>query len=207
VGQAMAPIARIFLLTMALLPLGLGAAHGEGTINWKKVGGWDIRIDKSLNYGCFMLGIYNKGEIIRIGIDQKRLNGYVIIGNARWRSLEVGKQYQLVLDFEAKDSWRGTATAGRIGNGAIPFLQMKFTKPGFLADLAQQSHLTIRYNNKVVSKLNLSGTYAAVQEMAHCQKVVETVRRQSIHADPFASNQPKPDPSTTDTLPSADPFK
>ena len=64
-----------------------------------------------------MLASYTRGTVVRIGIDQQNLNGYIVIGNEAWRSLEAGKQYGLSLQFDNDAPWRGNATARSIGGG------------------------------------------------------------------------------------------
>jgi hypothetical protein len=69
----------------------------QDTILWRAVGQWQIRVDKSLGYGCFLIGSYTRGTVLRIGIDQQNGNSYVLVGNEAWRSLQVGNQYDLAL--------------------------------------------------------------------------------------------------------------
>ncbi len=64
---------------------------------WKRVGSWDIRVDRSLNYGCFLVNVYQGGTVFRIGFDRTNGGGYLMLGNPNWRSIEVGKEYDLEL--------------------------------------------------------------------------------------------------------------
>ena len=57
------------------------SARAQDTLLWRTVGQWQIRVDKSLGYGCFLVGSYTQGTILRIGIDQQNGNGYVMVGN------------------------------------------------------------------------------------------------------------------------------
>jgi hypothetical protein len=40
--------------------------------------------------GCFMFGSWTQGEMLRIGIYNNKKNGYLMITNDKWRSVEVG---------------------------------------------------------------------------------------------------------------------
>src|SRR4029079_1880058 len=90
------------------------AALAQDTVLWANVGQWQIRIDKSVNYGCFMLGSYTQGTLLRIGFDQNNRNGYLLVGNDAWRSLRVGNRYDIVLRFDRAAPWRGRATGRTI---------------------------------------------------------------------------------------------
>src|SRR5262245_43090447 len=85
----------------------VGTAQAQDSAHWKSVGSWEVYVDKSLNFGCFLIAAYTRGTVVRIGLDQKNLNGYVMIGNEAWRSLQVGKQYELRLQFDSEGPWRG----------------------------------------------------------------------------------------------------
>ena len=105
----------VFLLACGLNCFAIAPARAQDTLLWRTVGQWQIRVDKSLGYGCFLVGSYTQGTILRIGIDQQSGNGYVMVGNEAWRSLQVGNQYDLALRFDNASPWRGNATARRIG--------------------------------------------------------------------------------------------
>jgi len=122
---------KFCILVGALVALGTQASHAQDSPLWKNVGNWTIRVDKTLNYGCFMLASYTRGTVVRIGIDQQNLNGYIVIGNEAWRSLEAGKQYGLSLQFDNDTPWRGNATARSIGGDRPIFLYLPFSKPDF----------------------------------------------------------------------------
>jgi hypothetical protein len=174
---------QLFLLVCGLICA--SSASAQDTILWRSVGQWQIRVDKSLGYGCFLLGSYTRGTVLRIGIDQQNGNGYVMVGNEAWRSLRVGNQYDLALRFDSSPPWRGRATARTIGSGSMRFLYMSFDRARFLVELARRLNMTILYNGEVVTQLPLHGTNAAVQEMIRCQRVADAARK---------SNQPQGDP-------------
>jgi hypothetical protein len=49
-----------------------------------------------------MWASYALGDVIRLGINNEHKNGYVVLGNQAWRSLEPGKEYNLVFEFEGE---------------------------------------------------------------------------------------------------------
>lgn len=186
-------LCRTFLLACGFGGLALTSAVAQDTALWRNVGQWQIRIDKSVDYGCFMLGSYTQGTLLRIGFDQQNRNGYILVGNEAWRSLQIGGRYELVLRFDNAAPWRGRATARTIGSGSMVFLYLPFENSQFLVDLARRVNLTIFYAGNVVTQLPLRGTYAATQELIRCQRVADVARANP--QDPFSGGSPKPPPS------------
>ena len=184
---------RLLLLACGLSCFAPSAALAQDTPLWRAVGPWQIRVDASLGYGCFLVGSYTQGTLLRIGIDQQNGNGYVMIGNEAWRSLQIGNQYDLALRFDGAAPWRGRATARRIGNGDMVFLYLSFDRARFLVELARRNNMAIYYQGAVVTSLPLRGTYAAVQEMLNCQRAADIARKSNRPpGDPFASSPQGP---------------
>ena len=184
---------RSLLLACGVIFSAISGALAQDTILWRSVGQWQIRVDKSLGYGCFLLGSYTRGTVLRIGIDQQNGNGYVMVGNETWRSLQVGNHYDLAIRFDSSAPWRGRATARTIGSGSMRFLYMSFDRARFLVELARRLNMTILYNGQVVTQLPLHGTNAAVQEMIRCQRAADTARKNNRpQGDPFAGSPQAP---------------
>jgi hypothetical protein len=171
---------------------------------WKQSGSWAIRIDTTLNYGCFMHTSYEKGTDFRIGFDKINPgNAYVIIGNDKWQSLEIGKKYELALRFDNDDPWSGVATGVSIGSKT--FLMLYTSKPKFITDFMERQWLQIKYGNTTVTSLSLKGTAVAGSELINCQTQVDQWRaRRNNLSDPF-SRSPS-NPNTDAPRPSRDPF-
>ena len=197
---------RLLLLVCGLNCFAIAPAFAQDTVLWRTVGQWQIRVDASLGYGCFLVGSYTRGTVLRIGIDQQSGNGYVMVGNEVWRSLQVGSQYDLALRFDGAAPWRGRATARRIGSGDMVFLYLSFDRARFLVELARRLNMTIYYQGAVVTTLPLYGTNAAVQEMLNCQRAADIARKNTRpKGDPFAGSPqgPASGPSGPSTAPSS----
>ena len=186
---------RLLLLACGLNCFAISGALAQETVLWRSIGQWQIRVDASLGYGCFLVGSYTRGTVLRIGIDQQNGNGYVMVGNEAWRSLQVGNQYNLALRFDNDSPWRGRATARRIGSGDMVFLYLSFDRSRFLVELARRLNLRIFYNGELVTQLPLHGTNAAVQEMIRCQQAADIARKNRPQGDPFAGGSPQNTPS------------
>ena len=186
---------RLLLLACGLNCFAVSPALAQDTALWRSVGQWQIRVDASLGFGCFLVGSYTRGTVLRIGIDQQNGNGYVMVGNEAWRSLQVGNQYDLALRFDNDSPWRGRATARRIGNGDMVFLYLSFDRTRFLVELARRLNLRVFYNGDLITQLPLQGTNAAVQEMIRCQRAADIARKNQPKSDPFAGGPPQNTPS------------
>jgi hypothetical protein len=177
------------LLLAGIITAGAPAAFAtEPSPLWRTVGEWQVRVDPTLGQGCFMIGGYVRGDILRIGFDNKNRIGYIMLGNPKWESLEIGKIYAVNLQFDSGQpvTWRGRATDM---NGS-KVLYFPFDNMHFMKSFAEHNSLTVSYNNNLVTQLLLTGTYAAVQVLVDCN-------RQFLAAtgdDPFRSGVPSNDP-------------
>lgn len=184
---------RLLLLACGLNCFAIAPVAAQDTLLWRTVGQWQIRVDKSLGYGCFLIGSYARGTVLRIGIDQQNGRGYVMVGNEAWRSLQVGNQYDLAIRFDNASPWRGRATARQIGSGGTVFLYLSFDRARFLVELARRLNMTIYYQGDAVTTLPLRGTNAAVQEMLNCQRAADIARKGGRPpGDPFAGSPQGP---------------
>jgi hypothetical protein len=196
------------IIGLLLFSLALSPALAEDAIPYATVKDWGVFIDTSIG-GCFIMTTYTQGEIVRIGISRTWKNGYIMIANEKWRSIERGKEYKLTFTFDADSPWGGTFTATNMGPTTV--LLNGFTNAKFLTDFAAKNLLVITYGDTLVTRLPLTGSYAAVQSMVECQQKVDAVAEGQ--ADPFAKVQRppvQPDPfAGPKKLPTAtnDPFK
>jgi hypothetical protein len=173
------------LSVLSLVVLFASTAHAEKSALWKKVGDWEIRVDRSLNNGCFIIGSYTQGEIVRIGLDPSEQNGrlYILINSDSWKSLVKGKAYTLQYRFDEDTPWRAPSVATDMG------LYGKTNTSDFLVDFANKRILTISYEGRFVARLPLTGSQAAIKEMLECQRAMLGARSaQGSSSDPFADD-------------------
>jgi hypothetical protein len=164
------------------------AARSEDTTLWKHVDSWQVRVDTTLNYGCFIMAEYEQGSVLRIGFDPSSDGAYLLITNERWRSIEQGKEYTLVLQFDDKDPWEASAQGFKFENSPYPFLYTPFSEAGFFKEFMRSHELTIEYRRERIASLSLRGSFAATREMVNCQRQIDETRstRQTRRNDPFA---------------------
>lgn len=153
---------------------------------WKEVAGWDVRVDESLADSCFVFRVYEGQTVLRVGFNKLAGNSYLMLGDKDWASLEEGKTYDLIFQFDQEEPWVGRATA--IDFHTLVGLWMNIEEPAFLRDMAENHVLAIRYRGIPVARLSLQGSYAALMEMVNCQELVDEARGDT---DPFKPESDK----------------
>jgi len=187
------------IVAAILAVLGVTYAHADNP-TWKKVGGgvanggWDIGVDRS-HYGCFALGMWEKGTGIRFGFDADR-EPYMWLFHEAWQSLENGKRYVMSMQFDGSPRWTGPAYAHRADS--TPYLSMSWGKDKaatLFNEFAVSQGVSVWYGDRTVARLRLTGSYAAVQELFNCQKAMNEGRPagQQVN-DPFGERESRSDP-------------
>ena len=89
-------------------------AHAQ-TAQWGQVGGWQIRVDRTVGDGCFAVQEFEGGTIVRIGYDAAAKRMYLLFTDDDWKSLEVDKVYPVRIVFDGSTSFNGEMTGMRLG--------------------------------------------------------------------------------------------
>lgn len=144
------------------------AAADPQTAAWGSVGGWQIRVDRTVGNGCFASQAYRDGTGVRLGFNMSRKIVYLLFGNPNWRSIEAGKLYHLEFVFDDAVRYSGDLRGVRFGD--YVFLDGDNLTYNFTRDFMQRSTLRISYRGAQISYLSLHNTYAAVAEVMHCQQ-------------------------------------
>ena len=186
------PLRNLLTVIVALATWVLPAWAGEGTGLYRKVGSWDVRVDSSIGYGCFIAAGYHDGSTLRLGIDNRGSTpfGYMLILNNAWVSIEPGRSYPVALSFDggASANWSGSG----IDFGGSKGLLFKFGNGKFFDAIAQRLTMRVQYAGRVITELPLPGTAAALAGMFECQKTFDAMHQAT--ADPFSD--PNPDPNS-----------
>jgi hypothetical protein len=163
----MAAAALAVAASMAARP---ATAGDDGTAAWGSVGGWRIRVDRSIGNGCFALQGYRDGSVLRLGFDMTRKAIYLVLGNASWRSIELGKLYRIDFVFDGATRYSGDFRGVRLGGST--FLAGTSLSFDFTRDFMERNEVRIYYRGAMVGDLSLRNTYAAVAEVVHCQQEI-----------------------------------
>jgi len=158
---------RKLLIGVLLLLLPLASLAAEDVGHWSSVAGWDIKVDRTLGYGCFMVTEFEDNILFRIGFNRKNDTGYLIVYDNDWRSIELGKEYKIAIRFDNEDPWEAPMY-GRNVNGVV-MLVTTFSDPDFLTQFMQKHTIKMFYDNSEIARLSLEGSYAAGEEMFECQ--------------------------------------
>jgi hypothetical protein len=177
--------ASIAALTLAQIADVRAEDRAREAVRWNAIDTWHVG---ATDLGCYMATKSARGTILVVGIDRRAGYGIVAVADGTWSSVARGRKYPLELEFDGT-WWRGTATGL-----ARAFLYMSFDKPEFLADFATKKSMTIWYAGQYVTRLPLTGTLAALEDLTRCEQAKGRGYRGS---DPFDTDdrdsQWKPD--------------
>lgn len=176
--------AAVAVLMLTLWAPGLSAAPDH----WNRVAGWDIRVDSTLNNGCYMLAMYEGRTIVRFGFNMNVGNAYLMVADPDWKSLEVGQYYPLQFQLNRRRKWVGQAKA--IDMNGVVALATNLSKGRFFNEFARGRSLRISYQGRRIAQLSLRGSSRAMKEMFRCQRQMtqESDAFATREADPFASS-------------------
>lgn len=186
------------ILFAALGALAASVSHAQGTAaRWGEVGGWSIRVDRSVGDGCYAHQQYTDDSHLRIGFDMKKKTIYFMITNPAWRSIEVGKIYSMQLIFDGQYKYNGEFVGIKMGD--YVWLDHSDVSGEFAKDFMQRSNLRVFYQGARIASLSLANTYAAVAEVMNCQREVGG-------ATGGGAQPPAVDPFNRSSRTPADPF-
>lgn len=185
-------------LTAVLVTSALGSqsAHAAEVREYSTVGTWTIAVDRTMGDGCFVYSEFVGGNYFRLGFDMTDDPGgvYTLFGNAKWRSIEYGKDYPIEMRFGDETEWTGTAT----GFSFEPpenqsWLRLYIAEDGavdFVEEFMRELFVTVHYNGKQIMRLNLRDSYRAGSQLVDCQQSTNRA-----HDDPFEeTSSPRDDP-------------
>ncbi len=152
------------------------------TIRWGKVGGWYIRVDRTVGDGCFAMQVFERGTVVRIGFDVASRTIYLVFGHDDWKSLEEGKLYPVVVRFDSGQEYKGEMKGQRLAKTV--FLVHHNLNGDFLKDFMQRNAMEVFYRGDSIANVSLKNTYAAVGEVINCQREIGAAGSGS--PDPFA---------------------
>ena len=136
---------------------------------FKAVGAWDVRIDNSLDRGCFIVPPYEGGLHFRIGIDMRdQPEAYILLLGDSWKSIVIDDEYEIVLQFGGLRPWRAKATG--IDFHGSKGLIIKFAEAKLFKEFAEQPTVRITHQDRRVANLNLKDGAAAIAALVECQK-------------------------------------
>ena len=184
---------RALVISLSCL-MALTASATAQTADWGQVGGWKIRVDRTLGDGCFAFQSYEDGSVIRLGFNPERKTIYFVLGNPSWKSLEVGKRYLIVFEFDGFDRYDGELTGITIGDSRSVVLDHNNVSVKFTEAFMQRNVMRVYYQGNRIASLSLANTYAAIAEVLNCQSQFRGSSGGQNVSDPFRSGGTRTDP-------------
>ncbi|MGH6768610.1 MAG: S1C family serine protease [Xanthobacteraceae bacterium] len=151
-----------------------------------KTRGWTIGYSNSLG-GCVAIASYRDQTTVWFGIGRD-LGPYIAFTNPRWDRVAPGERYTLRLGMGRQGSWRGAFTGVEHGNekGFIT----TGVKAQFFGDFARAGGITVAHDRNSLTRLNLSGSRAALEDLIACERARPRVASPSSPSGPRSSAQP-----------------
>lgn len=164
-----------FLFVGGVVPL-VFSAEAPDQPEYAKVGPWSIRVDTTLDYGCFIFAAFEGGTALRFGFNMTDQTIYAMVGDPKWKSLEWGKAYHVIITFGDEEPWSGDAMGFSFDEGEDgPWLWINVGEVGDVAELfftefMQEGDFALDYKGKEITKLSLRGSHKAGLKLLECQE-------------------------------------
>lgn len=131
-----------------------------------KVSGWSIGVSRAVN-GCLAAATYQDGTTVWLGFDGDRNEAFLAFTNAKWKSIETERIYQLVM-LTGRGRWKGRFSG--IEHGTDRGLVASGLKKGFVLDMARAGGIQIVFEGRSIAQLSLTGSSDAIGAAIDCQK-------------------------------------
>ena len=156
-----------------------------------KVAGWSIGINKSLG-GCLAAATYQDETTVWIGVNGEKGEAFLAFTNPKWKSIEVGRGYQLGLLASGRGKWKGQFYGVERENERGLFASD--LKQGFVLDVARSAGIRVVFEQKIIAQLSLSGSSDAISAMLGCQKEILEAKAPGAtpRPEPAAGGEAKP---------------
>ncbi len=147
-------------------------------------------MDPSMGNACYVSSIYEDGTVVRLGFNflENVRQLYFSIGNAKWKSLEAGKEYPVKIQFDNNPPWDAIASA--INMDTVNHLHVNTKDADFAQEFSKKLGLRAYYAGKQIVALRLKGSSKAIDEMLNCQatvtKYIGATSPRPTPTDPFA---------------------
>jgi len=179
-------------MAVVLCSLMAGVTAHAQTAQWGQVGGWQIRVDRSVGDGCFAVQEFEGDTIVRIGYDAEKKRVYLLFTDDDWSSLQEDKVYPVRLVFDGGSSFNGEMTGLKLGKTI--WLAHRNVSSDLVQAFMERSTMKIFYNGTQIAHLSLRNTYAALMEVVTCQQAMNTGTASGKPAAPIVPPPKSSDP-------------
>lgn len=151
------------------------------------VGNWTIGISDRLG-GCVATGTFEGRTTVWMGFSRPEGKAFFAVSSPRWRSLTIGKTYEVFLTSGVGKIWRGDFTAVQLKGEKGVFEDGLVTD--FLVDLTREGLLAVVFEDKVAAKLTLPEVAKALSAVIACQKEFAAALREPGRAATHSAAPP-----------------
>lgn len=184
-----------FFRSMCLLWLLLSAnANMAETFEYAAVRSWSIRVDMTLDYGCYIYSKYEDGTEFRVGVDILKGSIYLLIGDSKWQAIEYQKKYEVQLKFGDEFKWTERAEGYSFYPPEDqPYLAISIDGSNenylalFLKEFSQEANFQLFFNGTSIANLGLNGSDKALQKLYECQEEMDSIP----HGDDLIEDSPE----------------
>lgn len=138
-----------------------------------KVAGWSIGYSEHLG-GCLAAASFADETTIWFGLNGTRKTSYLALTNPKWKSIEVGGEYDIRLTTRGRGKWRGTFTGFQHDDARGVF--QAGLKEGFVADLSNAGAVAVEFEGRQIATLSLVGSTDAFEAVIGCQHDAPTIK-------------------------------
>lgn len=181
------------LLSALIAVVASSPSIAEDAILWKEVNGWAVLMDKSMGNACYVTTYFEEGTLLRFGFNflGEKAKLYFALGNKKWKSLEVGKEYPVEIQFDKNPIWTANAFAIKINE--INHITISIADTDFADEFKRNHRVVAKFRGNEIAVLRLGGSAAAINELIECQKTVNSAIAKSAPPqkpkDPFQVDQ------------------
>lgn len=183
------PSARLALAAAGLMAAAVSPAPAQ-TIEWKKIGGWDISFYGAAA-GCQAFALFEENTAFFIGFDNTDdfLTLDVTLLDARWKSIEDGKEYAIEVRFGDETPWTLNMDGVRIDG--YPGLNIMIDAAAdesdlFVGEFQRETRMEWSYGDSLLGRYTLRGSFRAFDEVIACQR--SYFEALDAQRDPFSSS-------------------
>ena len=159
------------LLAFVLVVAGVSVhADSRETVQFSRAGPWYIMVDRTVANGCFVVGRFTAGTVVRVGWAPSIQKFYMMYGDDRWPKLDLNDTYTAKFNFDdGASTYTGTMKPIKVGTDTL--LMHDNISTEFMVDFAKRGVLTVFGNNgERWARLSLESSQQAIDELLRCQK-------------------------------------
>lgn len=159
--KSVLPVTAIAALIALTAPL-----QAKDSPEWKKVGDWQIVIDKSTGNGCIMQKYFDDGTMLQFGMLPKRDAAFFAAYREDWKDIQGGKKVQINYEFDGiphKGQASGYISKPWYGG----FVEVKDAE--VMTQFAQKHMVKVTGHHGREFELSLDGTKKGVEALQECQ--------------------------------------